>query len=170
DGRGAGRWNADVARDRQREGLPGAELAESVARVEDAMRAHGVVLPRPGRSEFQGQLAPQIDRVAVVAERPHAGPHQVVVVDEVVLVAERRRVVVIQLAPAVVVAGAWVAGRRTPPRGPGRLRRGVPAPGQLLRAGEVVQDVRVHVGRRATSGLDGAVEGGRVGRVLVPVV
>ena len=170
DGRGAGRWNADVARHRQREGLPGAELAESVARVEDAMRAHGVVLPRPGRSEFQGQLAPQIDRVAVVAERPHAGPHQVVVVDEVVLIAERRRVVVIELAPAVVVPGAWVAGRRTPPRGPGRLRRGVPAPGQLLRAGEVVENVRVHVRRRATSGFDGAVERGGVGRVLVPVV
>ncbi len=129
-----------------------------------------MVLPRPGRSELQAQLAPQVDRGAVVAERPHAGPHQVVVVDEVVLVAERPCVVVIDLAPAVVVPAAGVVRRGTPPRGPGRLRRAVPVLGQLRRAGEVVEDARVHVGRGPTPRLDRAVESGRGRRVLIPIV
>src|SRR5437868_1922357 len=130
-----------------------------------------MVLAGPGVQEFVGDRLPQIGGGPVVAEGPHAGALQVVAVDQVVLEPERGGVVVIELAPAVVVALAGVVCRRAPPGGPRRLGRGVPVVSQLLSAtGEVAQDSRVGVSLRTTAWLGRTVGRVRGRRPLVAVV
>ncbi len=104
----------------------------------------------------------------VEAEGPDARAADAVVVDQVPLGAQRRGVLVVQLASAVV--------RRRPPSRPGRRRGAVPVVLDVLRAAaaEVVEHRCVGVGlhRRATVAVaeERSVGAGAVGAPLVAVV
>src|SRR6202011_544385 len=101
--------------------------------VIDARRRHRMKLAGPGIPELDPERVPEVLRGPVVAERPHPGPQKIVVDHEVVLIAQRGGVVVVQLAPAAVVAAAGIAGRRAVPRDPWRGRDVVPRLGERLR-------------------------------------
>src|SRR6266581_1490696 len=112
-----------AAAERRRSGI----RVDAAVGVERMHRLEGI-----GHGELGRDLVPEILRGAVEAERPHAGAAQIVTVDQVILLGERGGVVVIQLAPAVVVAAAGVTAPGTPPRCPRRLRGAVPSLGWLL--------------------------------------
>ena len=108
---------------------------------------------RVGDVDVAADQVPELGVAVVVAERPDPRAAQVRPVGEVVLGADRGDVLVVHLPPAVAVGAAGVArGRRVLGR-PGAGRGGVPLPGELLGAGEVVDGAGVGVGlRRAAAG------------------
>ena len=105
----------------------------------------------------------------VVSERPHADAADIAVVHEVVLVAQRGGVVVVELSPGVVVAAAGIVGGRAVPAGPGGGGRVVPVVLQIEGALQVGSSAGVGI-RRGAAAADRGVEAG-AGRVeLVAVV